>query len=290
MKLKKYLIKAASSISWIIVISAGLILSYAGCRIFVCDQFIIPSDSMNPTLIPGDRILADKLIFGARIYKSYDFSKGQPLESWRMPGLRRIRPNDVLVFNVPKGYGKGIEFKINYVFLKRCVGTPGDTVRIENGFYKNNNYNKLIGLESEQQRLRGTPDSLIPKGVKRMFPFDKRWTIKDFGPLYVPAKGDTLLLEPSVYRLYREVIQYETGRKLSLQDGICLLDGRPVSEYVFKGNYYFTGGDNVMDSGDSRYWGFVPEEFIIGVAKRISYSRDRNSEKLRWSRLWKKID
>lgn len=113
-KVKKYFGKIANVFSWAIIISAMLVVLYAGCRIFVCDQFIIPSDSMNPTLIPGDRILANKLIFGARIYKNYDFSKSQPLESWRMPGLRKIRPNDVLVFNVPKGYGKGIAFKINY--------------------------------------------------------------------------------------------------------------------------------------------------------------------------------
>jgi type IV secretory pathway protease TraF len=54
-------------------------------------------------------------------------------------------------------------------------------------------------------------------------------------------------------------------------------------------DYYFVRGDNVMNSGDSRYWGFVPEEFIVGVARRIAYSRDRHTDEFRWNRLWRRI-
>jgi signal peptidase I len=75
-----------------------------------------------------------------------------------------------------------------------------------------------------------------------------------------------------------------------MEGGVCKLDGRPIGEYIFKENYYYTGGDNVSDSKDSRYWGFMPEEFIIGVATRISYFRDRHTDKFRWDRLWKKIE
>ena len=60
-------------------------------RAFVCDQFVVPSESMLPTLIPGDRILVNKLIAGARIYRSFDFAEGAPLRSFRLPGLRKVR-------------------------------------------------------------------------------------------------------------------------------------------------------------------------------------------------------
>jgi signal peptidase I len=288
---KQYLMKAVEAVAWVVNIGALLVVLYAVCRIFICDQFIIPSQSMNPTLIPGDRILADKLIFGGRIYKKYDFSEGEPLESWRMPGFRKIKVGDVLVFNAPNGYGRGkIEFKINYVFAKRCIAIPGDTVSAKNGFYHNSGHEGIIGVYEQQRLLAMTPDSLLPDGVREALPFDHRTTIKNFGPIYVPARGDTMHLAPSMYRIYKNVIEYESGKELSIKNGRLLLDNLPIEEYIFKENYYFAGGDNVSDSGDSRYWGLVPEEYIIGIARRISYSRDRNTGAFRWDRFWKKIE
>lgn len=290
-RLKKVLMGVAYAVSWAIIGFAGIVVLFVGSRVFVYDQFIIPSSSMAPTLIPGDRILVDKLIFGARIYTNYDFAEGQPLESWRMPRLRRIRPNDVMVFNATRGYGRAkTEFKINYVFAKRCVGTPGDTVRVENGFYRNSRYEGTIGLASQQRRLAATPDEYISDNTFRAAHFDESWTIKEFGPLYVPAAGDTIRLTQATCRRYREPIEYETGLELAVRDGRFYLGGAPVAEYVFRENYYFMGGDNVSDSADSRYWGFVPEEFVIGVARRISYSRDRSTGEFRWDRLWRRID
>jgi signal peptidase I len=283
-KLKKQLMRAIDIFTWTVFTCFGLAVLYFGNWIFVSDKFIIPTDSMTPTLIPGDRIVVNKLVFGARIYKNFDFSRGQPLESWRMPGLRRVRTSDLLVFNYPLGYddwGK-LEFKINYVYAKRCIGIPGDTVSFERGFYRNSRQpGTIIGIEAEQQRLAATPDSLIPGPIFNTMPFDGSWTVKDFGPLWVPGRGDTIRLDDRLRMLYGRAIEYEIGRRLS--DTL-------VTSYVFRDNYYFVGGDNVMNSGDSRYWGFVPEEFIIGVSRRIAYSRNRANDKFRWDRLWRKID
>ncbi len=276
--------RAIDIFTWTVFTCFGLALLYFGNWILVSDKFIIPTDSMTPTLIPGDRIVVNKLIFGARVYKNFDFSRGQPLESWRMPGLRRIRTGDVLVFNYPYGYDdwSRIEFKINYVYAKRCIGVPGDTVSVEGGFYHNfRQPGTIIGLEAEQRRLSAMPDSLIPGPIFNTMPFDGSWTVKDFGPLWVPARGDTIRLDDSSRPLYGRVIEYETGRRLS--DTL-------VNDYVFRDNYYFVVGDNVMNSGDSRYWGFVPELFVVGVSRRIAYSRDRATDKFRWDRLWRRID
>lgn len=277
----RYLTQIAIVISRVVIVCSFLAVLFIGYRVFIWDRFIVPSESMVPTLIPGDRILVNKLIFGARIYKNFDFSRGQSLESWRMPGLREIRPNDVLVFNVPQGYDRDkIEFKINYVYSKRCVGTPGDTVSIVRGFYKNNYYDGVIGLASKQQQLAASNDLLIPDRILRTIPKGGDWTIREFGPLYIPAKGDTIHLDSLRWNIYRTIIEYETNSELS--------DTFPA-EYVFRENYYFVGGDNVMHSNDSRYWGFVPEEFIIGVAQRIAYSHSGRLEGLRWNRVWKRI-
>lgn len=177
-------------------IGLGVLIGlFIAMRVYVVDQFVIPTDSMRPTLIPGDYVIVNKLIAGARIYDRLDFKDGDPLECHRTRGFRKVDHNDIVIFNFPINRKKyKIEFKINYVYGKRCIGLPGDTVEIRNGYFKNNNYTGILGVEEEQRRLAETPDSLIAHTVIHAFPFDFRhygWTIKEFGPLYVPRKGGT---------------------------------------------------------------------------------------------------
>ena len=135
--------------NYIFWISASACMLFAGwlfLRIFICDQFVVPSESMMPTLLPGDRILVNKLLAGSRIYSKLEFRQGVPLRSFRIPGLRGVHVNDVVVFNAPHGYDRDrIEFRINYVYAKRCVGTPGDSIAIRNGYFCNNRYKGVIG-------------------------------------------------------------------------------------------------------------------------------------------------
>ena len=165
--------------------------------VFVCDQFRIGGVSMEPTLRTGDHVFVNKLLMGARIYTKYDFSD-PVMESFRMPGLRKIRPGDVAVFNYPEGRDRGkIEFRINYVYAKRCIGCPGDTVSIVDGYYRNSRFPDMtIGSAMMQSTLSGTPDHLLEaQGVYLpAMPFrpEYGWTIRDFGPLYVPARGDSV--------------------------------------------------------------------------------------------------
>ena len=94
------------------------------------------------------------------------------------------------------------------------------------------------------------------------------WTIRDFGPLPVPRKGDTIEINADNYRTWRRPILYETGKRLSENGGQVFLGQVPLNEYTFKHNWYFLGGDNVLDSRDSRYLGLVPEEYIVGIVIR----------------------
>ncbi len=73
------------------------------------------------------------------------------------------------------------------------------------------------------------------------------------------------------------------------EDGTIWIGGEEITSYRFDGNYYFMCGDNVSSSNDSRYWGFVPEEFIVGVVSRIIFSRDRVTDEFRWDRLLKSV-
>ena len=243
----------------IYLFSMLLAVLHFGRRIFIAERFKIPTESMVPTLMPGDYVWVNKLLFGARIYKSFDFEDHAPLKCFRMPGIRKIHPGDVICFNYPLGYDKWteIEFKINYVYCKRVLGTPGDTIGIRDGVNWNNNCPGVIGVLENQLAIRDTPDSILwRKRFMMTMPFTRpMWTIKNLGPLYIPEKGVTIELD-SIYRaIYGPVIQYETGAWP--QDSVTI--------HTFQQNYYFAVGDNSLDSQDSRYWGFIPEDFIIGI-------------------------
>lgn len=261
-------------------------------RIVCYDQFITPTESMIPTLLPGDRIIVDKNIVGARIYSKLNFDPlGIELQSWRMRGEREVRPNDVVVFNFPHHYDK-INFVINNVYAKRCVGVPGDTVSIIDGHFYNNNYKAKIGAEQMQDKFAQIPDSIFPNHVLYTIPHDEHlpWTIKNLGPLYLPRKGDYIRLTAKEGCLYRMLLEWETDKRITFdwEKDSVFGNGNPIESHIFTHGYYFMCGDNVSNSNDSRYWGLVPEEYIVGVVSRISYSIDPKTGKYRMDRILKK--
>lgn len=237
-----------------------LLISIHFCRrIFIADRFRIPTESMIPTLVPGDKIWVNKILMGARIYKSFDFDDHAPMKCFRMPGFRKILPGDVICFNYPHGYDDEtkIEFKINYVYCKRVLGIPGDRIGATDGHLWNDKVLKPIGVLEEQEKMRWTFDGFFiwSQGYDVFPQSGMGWNIKNWGPLIVPSKGMTVSLDDSSRELYRQIIEYETGG---------ILDST-VKEYMFSENYYFAVGDNTSYSHDSRHWGFIPEDFIIGI-------------------------
>lgn len=270
-----------------------LVALYAGCRVFVADWFRIPSGSMMPTLQPGDQIVVNKTMMGARIYTDYHFQKkGNALQSIRLRGWRPIKHNDVVVYN-RANHHRQINFIINNVYCKRCVALPGDTLSIVKGLYVNNNYKSSLGVECEQQRLRHTSDSLVPHQCLRAMPKDVHfdWTIRNFGPYYVPRKGDVIQITPRTATLYKVLLEWETGKKLVIDwDKNEVRSGAgKLKWHQFLRNYYFMAGDNVLDSDDSRYKGPVPEEYIIGIATRIIDSKQVETQERRWNRIGKPL-
>lgn len=122
------------------------------------------------------------------------------------------------------------------------------------------------------------------------------WNSDFFGPVVLPKEGMTITLNDSTLALYGDVIRnYEHNEDVSINDGQLTIAGNEVSEYTFKQNYYFMMGDNRHNSLDSRYWGFVPEDHIVGKAFFIWLSLDANEnmfnifEKVRWTRFFNLI-
>jgi signal peptidase I len=116
------------------------------------------------------------------------------------------------------------------------------------------------------------------------------WNVKSFGPLYVPRQNDTVAIDSKIVKLYWNLIRYESGKELSLQNDTVYLGEERLQSYVFQQNYYFMTGDLTFDSRDSRYWGLLPEDHIVGKAAIIWQSKDMNTGKRKWERFLKTIN
>lgn len=126
----------------------------------------------------------------------------------------------------------------------------------------------------------------------RIFPSSKYspWNADNYGALTVPKEGMTIAINDSTLAFYGQVIQdYEHHEDVKIEDNKLTIDGKEVTSYTFKQNYYFMMGDNRHNSLDSRYWGFVPEDHIVGKAFFIWLSIDKYAgffNKIRWSRFF----
>ncbi|MBP3316908.1 MAG: signal peptidase I [Alistipes sp.] len=118
------------------------------------------------------------------------------------------------------------------------------------------------------------------------------WTADNFGPLWIPAKGTTIELNSDTWPLYERIIDVYEDNDVEVRDGEYYINGEKSDSYTFKMDYYWMMGDNRHNSADSRYWGFVPEDHIVGKASFIWLSLDQNKSfpaNIRWSRLFNKV-
>jgi len=119
------------------------------------------------------------------------------------------------------------------------------------------------------------------------------WSTDNFGPLWIPKEGATIAINDSTLALYGNTIKlYDHNDDVKIEGGKLIIDGKEVTQYTFKQNYYFMMGDNRHNSLDSRFWGFVPEDHVVGKAFFIWLSLDNNSDllhKIRWKRFFKLI-
>lgn len=113
------------------------------------------------------------------------------------------------------------------------------------------------------------------------------WSVDNFGPVHIPAKGETIRLTLENLPLYQRVIAVYEGNELSVRDGKIYINGSEADSYTFQMDYYWMMGDNRHCSADSRFWGFVPENHIAGKAKRVVFSWDADHRKARWNRVFR---
>ncbi len=125
-----------------------------------------------------------------------------------------------------------------------------------------------------------------------IFPFDGEWTCDYFGPLWIPQKGVTVNIDRNNLPLYERIIRDYEHNTLQVTDDAIYINGQPATTYTFQQDYYFMMGDNRHNSLDSRYWGFVPEDHIVGTPSIIWLSTDESKsfpKSIRWKRFLKLV-
>ena len=150
----------------------------------------------------------------------------------------------------------------------------------------------LTATAIEKMQKNGLIKTIVPDvdlpGGENVFPYDtfavhQSWTRDNFGPVWIPKKGTVLKLTPENYSIYERSIRVYEKNDFYMKDGKFFLNGKEVSDYSFKMDYFWMMGDNRQGSQDSRYWGFVPEDRIVGKAWLIWFSWENGP---RWKRLF----
>ena len=396
------------------IIAATLVHNY-----FI-QPYIIPTGSLEKTLLIGDFLFVSKFHYGARtptsavsfpmvhdtipIIKKRSYLKKPQLPYFRLPGFQDVKRNDIVVFSWPadtvrkffvreKGVQKPIDKKSNYV--KRCVGIPGDSLEIVNGFvhingeksilpdraktqythygynskgvssrkllnagYKNftrkyriknitqDRYNalqpyilgrlsddtnnfivitpsagippKILGdlrlsakelldakkdltltiAEAKEILNTGIVDSIIRKVTRtkrantNFFPnaIPYNWNEDNFGPIFVPKAGMTVEINETTLPLYKKIIREYEKNELSKEGSSIFINGKESTSYTFQQDYYWMMGDNRHRSEDSRYWGYVPENHVVGKPVLVWFSIDGINDgiknwRIRWDRI-----
>jgi signal peptidase I len=344
------------------VIAATLI------RTFFIEAYVIPTPSMERSLLVGDFLFVSKVNYGPRtpmtpiafpfahhtmpILGTKAYWDGWELSYHRIPGFSEVKKGDVVVFNYPQDTinNRPVDKRENYI--KRCQGTPGDTLSVVNAqvyvngkampnppgeqidytinttgmdvnpqifddlhvsFYEGNPNPTMTPEAASTLKGYSNIKSIAPhisaKGISDssypVFPHafamhvllngkipDYKWNVDNFGPIIVPKKGWTVKLDSMTFPLYERAIEVYENNKVAVSGNDILINGKKTDSYTFKMNYYWMMGDNSHDSEDSRYWGFVPEDHIVGKALFIWMSWDDNASffsKIRWSRLFRGI-
>jgi signal peptidase I len=173
---------------------------------------------------------------------------------------------------------------------------------ITDGFQRSANEYILAMSEETAEKLAAVASvQQIRKIIKphdfhetHIFPFDRNypWNEDNFGPVYIPKKGSTVEINPKNIVLWDRIIEVYEGNTLEVRDDQILINGYPATSYTFQMDYYWMVGDNRHNSADSRYWGYVPEDHIVGRAMFVWLSLDKNKSfinKIRFNKTFRVI-
>ena len=203
--------------------------------------------------------------------------------------------------------GQALPFpeKVLFNFIVKVDSTKRDSVHLNGlGMVRESQQGKyllytvtLLPAQADSLRLIPQIVSVDPElsraGLydEQLFPHSEKfaWNLDNYGKIVVPKKGETVHLTPDSLCLYQRIIVNYEHNTIDLKGDSLFINGKYTTSYTFKMNYYFVMGDNRHFSMDSRYWGFVPEDHVVGKATMILFSYDKQKGKMRWSRSFESI-
>jgi signal peptidase I len=243
-----------------------VIVGFLFLNSFVIASFMVPTGSMENEVMTGDFLMVNKFIYGGCSPRNIPFTDVR-LPWFRLPALKHVQRGDVIVFEFP-GYREEVHPETFTYYLKRCMGLPGDTLQV---------INRVVHVNSTQvpipRNMKFNSYQLIPpdQADPRIFPPTALYNEDNYGPIVIPYAGMKINLDEASLKKWDTFILRE-NHKAVLVDGKILIDGKPDSIYVVKQNYLFGMGDNRDNSLDSRFWGFIPEENLIGTPMIVYWS------------------
>jgi signal peptidase I len=262
-------------------------------KTFFFEAYGIPTPSMERTLLVGDYLFVNKFVYGLSSPRAIPLTGIRLPHARLLPGYDTPARGDVIVFEFPGGTA-AVEHPDVRNYVKRLVGLPGDTVEIagKHVFVDGRRQPDPPSAVFESYTMqRGVYETgIFPKGM----PFNKDW----WGPRVVPRAGMRVDLTLDNLDAWRLFVEREGHTLRFTTDGRIEIDGVPRTAYTVEHNYYFVLGDNRDNSEDSRYWGYVPEENVIGRAMWIYWSWDsaiplssplRLLGSVRWERVFSAV-
>jgi signal peptidase I len=241
-------------------------------KVFLFEAYRIPTGSMEETLKVGDFLLVTKFTYGATTPRNLPFTDIR-VPFIKLPGFKEPKLGDIIVFDFPGDRDeKQSKEVLNYI--KRCVGLPGDSIKVVNKVL----YNNGVAFPNPPNSKFISPLQAANMSNPRIFPKGSGWNEDNYGPIRVPKAGDQIKIDSSNFESWKMFVIKE-GRTIRLgQDMRVYVDEQVLKDgmYTVKRDYLFMMGDNRNNSLDSRFWGFMPKENVVGEAFLIYWSWDAN--------------
>ena len=299
---------------------AGAIAVVLLLRGFAFTSCLIPSTGMENSLFQGERILVNKWSYGLRVPLMSLFSYHRWCE-------RSVQKQDVVVFNNPAAIGQPTIDR-REIYISRCIGTPGDTLLVDSLFsvsspeaQLNPDKKRLYTYPAAKEQLvtslmqtlsitndglMGSNDSTHVRSFSRYEYYlleqaisDQNWiqpltekSEKELKPLIVPGKGKALRVYPWNITLLRNTLVMHEGKQAEIKNDTLYIDGKPTQHCFFTKDYYWMASNNSVNLSDSRLFGFVPQDHIIGKASLIWFSKEKGTgifDGYRWNRFFQSV-